>query len=226
MPVPSWRGWPCVAMSSPCASETKSRLDLIVAQAAAKSSGASLSQLGRELLSRLAVRHGFVCPVDDWSPRGSGAPRHPALPHPWHACLTHRDQRVVAGLATVPVGIDLEHVRTRHASRLASLIELLPEPEVRHAIHTASCPLDAFYRAWTQHEALYKLASLNGEMPTSLLSTRLARLAPYGDIHTWLWQANGWTLSLTSYSENLTIRTLPHIPLTILNGREKNTCKE
>ncbi|GGX86654.1 hypothetical protein GCM10007160_12500 [Litchfieldella qijiaojingensis] len=190
------------------------RLDLLLAQAPAGSSGACLSRLGRELLSRLAARHGFDCPLDGWSPRGSGAPRHPSLPSPWQACLSHRDRRVVAGLATTPVGIDLEHARSRHTSRLASLVDLLPEPDVQRTILAATPPLDAFYRAWTLHEALYKLASLNEESPTSIFATRLERLAPRGDVHAWLWQANGWTLAITSYSKSLTIHTLPDISLT------------
>ncbi|MFC3284911.1 4'-phosphopantetheinyl transferase family protein [Litchfieldella rifensis] len=190
------------------------RLDLLLAQAPAGSSGACLSRLGRELLSRLAARHGLDCPLADWSPRGRGAPQHPALPSPWQACLSHRGQRVVAGLATIPVGIDLEHARARHASRLASLVDLLPEPEVRRTIHAAARPQAAFYRAWTLHEALYKLASLNGERPTGVFATRLARLVPHGDAHAWLWQTDDWTLTIAAYVPTLTIHILPDISLT------------
>lgn len=85
---------------------------------------------------------------------------------------------------------------------------------MRRAIHAAACPQAAFYHAWTLYEALYKLASLNGEMPTGIFATRLARLAPHGDAHAWLWQSNGWTLAITSYVPTLAIRTLPDLSLT------------
>ncbi|WP_081645892.1 4'-phosphopantetheinyl transferase superfamily protein [Litchfieldella anticariensis] len=189
------------------------RLDLHLAQAPAGSSGAYLSQLGRELLSRLAAQHGFDCPLDGWSPRGSGPPKHPALPSPWQASLSHRDGRVIAGLAPLPIGIDLEHTRTRHARRLAALIDLLPEHEVRRSILLASDSQAAFYRAWTLHEALYKLSSLQGEAPSSVFATRLQRLAPRGDAHAWLWQTPNWTLAVTSFTEDLLIHTRPTLSL-------------
>ncbi|MGR2739517.1 4'-phosphopantetheinyl transferase family protein [Billgrantia sp. Q4P2] len=190
------------------------RLDLLLAQAPADSSGAFLSRLGRESLSRLAARHGFDCPVDGWSPRGHGAPRHSSLPLPWQACLSHRGRRVVAGLATVPVGIDIEHSRPRHGARLAELVDLLPEARVRHAILEAANPLKAFYRAWTLHEALFKLDSLSGLPPTSVLETRLARLLPGGGIQAWQWQHDGWTLSICSHERRLGIRSLPRLAIT------------
>lgn len=190
------------------------RLDLLLAQAPAGSSGAFLSQLGRELLTRLAARQRIDCSVNGWSPRGHGAPRHPALPNPWQACLSHRGQRVVAGLATVPVGIDIEHSRPRHEARLTELVDLLPEARVRHAILEAPNPLEAFYRAWTLHEALFKLDCLTGLPPGSILDTRLSRLLPGGSVQAWQWQQNGWTLSICSHASGLDILSLPRLAFT------------
>ncbi|WP_081786257.1 4'-phosphopantetheinyl transferase family protein [Halomonas sp. BC04] len=189
------------------------RLDMLLAQAPADSSGAYSSRLGRELLSRLAACHGFDCPVADWSPRGQGAPRHPSLPMPWSASLSHRDGRVVAGLATVPVGIDIEHTRSRHRDRIEELIEFLPEAIVRRAILESADPLDSFYRAWTLHEALFKLDSLCGSTPGHVLETRLSRLLPDGDVQAWQWQHEGWTLSLCSHQRRLVIHSLPRLAI-------------
>lgn len=189
------------------------RLDLIYAQTGATTDAAALSQRGRELLSLLAKQKGFSCHLDDWSPRGGGVPRHPALVAPYQACLSHRDKRVLAGVSNVPVGIDIEHTRARHAARLPSLIEVLPEPDVRHAILEARDPLAAFYRAWTLHEALYKLASVNAEAPASLFSTRLSLLAPDGNVHAWVWQSKVWTISIVSYARDLDIHCLPKLVL-------------
>ncbi|SNY98269.1 4'-phosphopantetheinyl transferase superfamily protein [Halomonas sp. hl-4] len=188
------------------------RLDLIIAQVSAAHVGAALSQRGRELLSVLAKRKGIECPLADWSPRGSGVPRHPALKAPYQASLSHSDKRVLAGMSNVPVGIDIEHTRARHAARLSSLVELLPEPDVKRAILKAKDPLAAFYRAWTLYEALYKLDSVSHEPPSSLLSTRLARLAPHGNAHAWIWQSQGWTISVASHAFNLHIDCLPELP--------------
>lgn len=189
------------------------RLDLILAQVSAAPNGAALSRRGRELLSLLAERQGVDYRIDDWSPRGSGVPKHPALVSPYQACLSHRDQRVLAGVSNVPVGIDIEHGRARHATRLPALVEYLPEPDVRRAILREDDPLAAFYRAWTLHEALYKLASVSDEAPASLFSTRLSRLAPEGNAHAWIWQSKGWTISIVSHARDLDIHCLPGLAL-------------
>ena len=171
------------------------------------------SRRGRELLSRLARRRGLDCPVDGWSPRGGGPPRHPALPDGLYAALSHRDDRVVAGLADCPVGLDLEHARARHARRLAALVAQLPEPEVRRAILAAEDPPAAFYRAWTLHEALFKLASLAGRPPAAVLATRLARLGRGGHLQAWQWQQAAWTLSICAPEARLRIHAAPRLPL-------------
>ncbi|QNI04859.1 4'-phosphopantetheinyl transferase superfamily protein [Halomonas sp. SH5A2] len=175
--------------------------------------GAARSQRGRELLSLLTKQQGIDCHINGWSPRGSGVPRHPALKAPYQASLSHRDQRVLAGVSNVPVGIDIEHARARHGTRLPALIEQLPEPDVRRAILKADDPLAAFYRAWTLHEALYKLASVSDEKPASLFSTRLSLLAPEGDAHAWLWQSKGWTISIVTHDRDLDINCLPGLAL-------------
>lgn len=202
----------------------KARLDMLLAQAPAGSSGACLSQLGRELLSQLAAARGFHCPVGEWSPRGKGAPQHPALPSPWKACLAHRGLRVIAGLATVPVGIDIEHVRSRHRERIAELIEFFPEAEVRNAIRTSVAPLETFYQAWTLHEALFKLDSLSGSTPDHVLKTRLDRLLPGKGVHAWHWQQTGWTISICCQYRSLTIRSLPKLLIRKTYGPLTSAC--
>lgn len=188
-------------------------LELLLARAPAGSSGACLSQLGREALSQLASRLGFECAQADWSPRGQGAVRHSSLPSPWIPCLSHSRGLVAAGLATVPVGIDLEHARTRHADKLSDLVDLLPERNVRHAILQSADPLKIFYSAWTLHEALFKLDSLSGRQPGSVLETRLSRLLTDEGSHAWQWHDSVWTLSICTYSEDIKINSQPNIPL-------------
>lgn len=188
------------------------RLSLLMADCG--KSGHQQSRRGRELLSRLAADQGIDCAVEGWSPRGrEGPPIHPALADSHAACLSHRDDRVVAGLANCPVGIDLEHARPRHAKRLGELLEWLPEPHVRQAIDKSDDPLAAFYRAWTLHEALYKLACAEGNPPTAALDTRLASLAPHGPIHAWQWQADGWTLAVCARHSELYITHAVNSPL-------------
>lgn len=187
-------------------------LDLVLAQAPAGSSGACQSRIGRELLTQLAARHGFNCPARLWSARGKGAPLHPDLPRPWQACLSHSDQRIVAGLASVPVGMDIEHIRPRHRTRLKELIALLPEPEVRQQVTLSCDPLLSFYQAWTLHEALFKLESLSGTTLSHVLSTRLAQLIPDGNVQAWQWQQAGWILSICCRHQ-LEIRILPDLAI-------------
>ncbi|RTR07115.1 4'-phosphopantetheinyl transferase superfamily protein [Halomonas nitroreducens] len=188
-------------------------LDLVMARVPSGRDRGAASWRGRELLSRLARRRGLDCPVDGWSPRGGGPPGHPALPNGLYAALSHRDERVVAGLASCPVGLDLEHARARHARRLAALVARLPEPEVRRAILGAGDPPAAFYRAWTLHEALFKLASLAGRPPSAVLATRLASLGPGGHLQAWQWQDAAWTLSICAPEARLRIRAAPRLPL-------------
>lgn len=189
------------------------RLYLLMGHAPTAIGGVYLSLLGRELLSTLAASQGFDCPANGWSPRGSGPPLHPSLPSPWRGHLTHRQGRVIAGLANVPAGIDLEYRKPRHATRLRHLIELLPEEKERHAILGSKAPLDTFYRAWTLHEALFKLENLTTPHLTSPLHTRLSTLAPEGEIHAWQWQEDGWTFSLCSPIERLAISSPLEISL-------------
>ncbi|SHM36474.1 4'-phosphopantetheinyl transferase family protein [Vreelandella subglaciescola] len=191
------------------------RLSLLMAHCG--NSGHQQSHRGRELLSRLAADQGVECAVEGWTPRGrKGPPVHPALASSDIACLSHRDDKVVAGLANCPVGIDLEHARPRHRERLGELLEWLPEPRVRQAILESDDPLAAFYRAWTLHEALYKLACIEGTPPAAALDTRLASLAPHGPIHAWQWQMDGWTLSICVRNSGLCITHGDDSPL--ING--------
>ena len=163
-----------------------------------------------------------------WSPRGAGPPRHPGLPSPWTTCLSHSGSLVVAGLAEVPVGLDIEcpdrRQRQRHRSRLDGLIATLPEASVRRAIQRAPDALAAFYRAWTLYEAHYKLGCLEGQPPDHVLATRIGSLMALdltdmishsnshsnsqqsGDpLYAWQAQDDRLTLSLCAREPGLTI---------------------
>ncbi|MGO2132135.1 MAG: 4'-phosphopantetheinyl transferase family protein [Halomonas sp.] len=159
------------------------------------------------------------CPVEKWSPRGSGPPRHAQLPDGLWACLSHSHDLVIAGIANCPLGLDIERSNPRHRWRLDGLIESLPEAEVRDAIRASPDPLAAFYRAWTLHEAYYKLACLESSPPAHVLATRIASLFAQQrtsldpglgsdpEIHAQQHQDDGYTLSLCSRTTRLCIVT-------------------
>lgn len=162
----------------------------------AQARGDALSSEARRLLSQLAAELGFDCPHPLWSPRGIGPPTHPALPADWFAGITHKRGRVIVGLSDQPFGIDLEAFNPSHAKRLDGLIEMLPEPPVQQAIQHASCPQQAFYQAWTLHEALFKLASQTTQPSNSVLATRLQPALAITEQNR-LWQSRQWTFALT-----------------------------
>ena len=118
------------------------------------------SHLARLLLGELAAAQGIVLPLTDWSPRGQ-APHHPALPAGFYVSIAHRHGHVLVGLATAPLGLDLEYRNPRHAHDLDARIAMLPLDarerlaEVSHLSETER--LDGFYREWVRYEAAFKL---------------------------------------------------------------------
>ncbi|WP_052384270.1 4'-phosphopantetheinyl transferase family protein [Cobetia amphilecti] len=118
------------------------------------------SLLARLLLGELAAAQGFVLPLADWSPRGQ-APHHPALPAGFHVSIAHRHGHVLVGLATVPLGLDLEYRNPRHAHDLDARIAMLPldaRERLAEASHLSETErLDGFYREWVRYEAAFKL---------------------------------------------------------------------
>lgn len=168
---------------------------LAVSELPAASGGAACSREARRLLSQLAAAQGFICPEADWSPRGSGPPTHPRLPSGWFAGITHKRGAVIAGLSDGPWGIDLECFNPRHALRLEGLIDSLPEPPVRKAIHEAGSPQLAFYQAWTLYEALFKLAGHTDRPAPSVFDVRLPDPLKSEDTIR-VWQGQEWTLTL------------------------------
>ncbi|MDH2295846.1 hypothetical protein [Cobetia sp. 1AS1] len=118
------------------------------------------SLLARLLLGELAAAQGIVLPLTDWSPRGQ-APHHPALPAGFYVSIAHRHGHVLVGLATLPLGLDLEYHNPRHAHYLDARIAMLPADarerlaEVSHLNETER--LDGFYREWVRYEAAFKL---------------------------------------------------------------------
>ncbi|MEO1869458.1 MAG: hypothetical protein ABGX80_06220 [Cobetia sp.] len=118
------------------------------------------SHLARLLLGELAAAQGIVLPLADWSPRGQ-APHHPALPAGFYVSIAHRHGHVLVGLATAPLGLDLEYRNPRHAHDLDARIAMLPLDarerlaEVSHLSETER--LDGFYQEWVRYESDYKI---------------------------------------------------------------------
>ncbi|WP_284892751.1 4'-phosphopantetheinyl transferase family protein [Cobetia amphilecti] len=118
------------------------------------------SHLARLLLGELAAAQGIALPLADWSPRGQ-APHHPALPADFHVSIAHRHGHVLVGLATVPLGLDLEYHNPRHAHDLDARIAMLPtdaRERLAEAPHLSETErLDGFYREWVRYEAIIKI---------------------------------------------------------------------
>ncbi|WP_404983137.1 4'-phosphopantetheinyl transferase family protein [Cobetia marina] len=117
------------------------------------------SHLARLLLGELAAAQGIQLALADWSPRGQ-APHHPALPAGFHVSIAHRHGHVLVGLATAPLGLDLEYRNPRHIHDLDARIAMLPTDarerlaEISHLSETER--LDGFYREWVRYEAEIK----------------------------------------------------------------------
>ena len=118
------------------------------------------SHLARVLLGELAAAQGIQLALADWSPRGQ-APHHPALPAGFYVSIAHRHGHVLVGLATAPLGLDLEYRNPRHAHDLDARIAMLPTDarerlaEASHLNETER--LDGFYREWVRYEGTYKI---------------------------------------------------------------------
>lgn len=162
----------------------------------ASSTGAAQSSYARKLLSELAARLELDCPVTQWSKRGQGKPSHPNLPVDWYANISHKNGRVLVGLADGRFGLDLECSAKRHGRRLDALIDTLPEPEVRQWIRTQNDPQAAFYLAWTLYESLFKLAGHTANPASGIFAQRLQSLVQSGEAA--VWQGGGWTLAVVS----------------------------
>lgn len=117
------------------------------------------SHLARLLLGELAAAQGIALPLADWSPRGQ-APHHPALPAGFYVSIAHRHGHVLVGLATLPLGLDLEYRNPRHAHDLDARIAMLPtdaRERLAEASHLSETErLDRFYREWVRYEANIK----------------------------------------------------------------------
>lgn len=120
------------------------------------------SHLARVLLCELAAAQGIQLPLDDWSPRGQ-APHHPALPADFYVSIAHRHGHVLVGLATAPLGLDLEYHNPRHAHDLDARIAMLPLDAREHLAKEShlseTARLDGFYREWVRYEASLKIGN-------------------------------------------------------------------
>lgn len=117
------------------------------------------SHLARLLLGELAAAQGIALPLADWSPRGQ-APHHPALPAGFYVSIAHRHGHVLVGLATAPLGLDLEYRNPRHTHDLDARIAMLPadaRERLAEAPHLSETErLDGFYREWVRYEVMIK----------------------------------------------------------------------
>ncbi|MDO6786792.1 hypothetical protein Q4589_04215 [Cobetia marina] len=117
------------------------------------------SHLARLLLGELAAAQGIQLALADWSPRGQ-APHHPALPAGFYVSIAHRHGHVLVGLATLPLGLDLEYRNPRHAHDLDARIAMLPtdaRERLAEASHLSETErLDGFYREWVRYECKLK----------------------------------------------------------------------
>ncbi|WP_191237582.1 4'-phosphopantetheinyl transferase family protein [Cobetia marina] len=117
------------------------------------------SHLARLLLGELAAAQGIQLAMADWSPRGQ-APHHPALPAGFYVSIAHRHGHVLVGLATAPLGLDIEYRTPRHAHDLDARIAMLPtdaRERLAEASHLSETErLDGFYREWVRYEAIIK----------------------------------------------------------------------
>ncbi|QQK65045.1 hypothetical protein F8A90_13645 [Cobetia sp. cqz5-12] len=118
------------------------------------------SHLARLLLGELAAAQGIQLALADWSPRGQ-APHHPALPAGFYVSIAHRHGHVLVGLATAPLGLDLEYRNPHHIHDLDARIAMLPtdaRERLAEASHRSETErLDCFYREWVIYEATIKL---------------------------------------------------------------------
>jgi len=114
------------------------------------------SHLARVLLGELAAAQGIQLALADWSPRGQ-APHHPALPAGFYVSIAHRHGHVLVGLATAPLGLDLEYRNPRHAHDLDARIAMLPtdaRERLAEASHLSETErVNGFYREWVRYEA-------------------------------------------------------------------------
>ncbi|HBJ27842.1 MAG TPA: hypothetical protein DDZ08_08070, partial [Cobetia sp.] len=79
----------------------------------------------------------------------------------FYVSIAHRHGHVLVGLATAPLGLDLEYRNPRHAHDLDARIAMLPQDAREHlaeASHLSETErLDGFYREWVRYEAAFKL---------------------------------------------------------------------
>ena len=142
------------------------------------------------------------------------------MPPGWHASLSHSHGLVIAVLAPFAVGLDIEFHHPRRRTRLAGLIEALPEPTIRQAIRRADEPEAAFYRFWCLREALFKS---NPSPETALFDRPLDQALRSGEFSHRCWQSTEWSLALVApQSYEARLRGLPP-PLPGLNAIDPPT---
>jgi 4'-phosphopantetheinyl transferase len=100
---------------------------------------------------------------------GEGKPRL-AGPSPEHEfSLSHSGDAVVVAIATdVPVGVDVERVRT--GRDLSALVERVLTPQERSALADRSGGDEGFYRYWVRKEAVVKATGHGMRMPLGAIT--------------------------------------------------------
>jgi len=133
---------------------------------------------GRALLLALLERsQGHADPLRLITAESGGVAYAPDI----HLNLSHSGERLLAALAPVPVGVDLERVRPRAAAGEAARL-FCPTEAVTLAALEEPARLTAFYRLWTLKESACKAAGLSvwdGLRHACFdLATREAQLSP------------------------------------------------
>ena len=127
--------------------------------------------MGHALLRILLGRRLGIAPPAVVLADGDGKPRL-AGPSPGHEfSLSHSGQSVVVAItADVPVGVDVERVRTdRDVSALIERV-LTPEEQLALARRRGTARDEAFYRYWVRKEAAVKATGHGMRMPLGAIT--------------------------------------------------------
>ena len=113
------------------------------------------------LLSRSLMRHAlgetFGGPATDWClhEQQDASPLPRQLPDGTHLSLSHSGGYICFAVASCPVGVDIEVIRTDR-DYLASASFFMDEVEQAQLLAARDSQVDFFYRSWCAKEAWYK----------------------------------------------------------------------
>lgn len=131
------------------------------------------------LLSRSLMRHA-LSETFGGSPRQwclheqqHASPRAQQLPDGIHLSLSHSGGYICFAVASCPVGVDIEIVRTDR-DYLSSASFFMDEEERAQLLAAEDSQVDFFYRSWSAKEAWYKALAPQEQAQTTMRSIRYA----------------------------------------------------